>query len=151
MENLGCVLLVGQKSTFELIGIKAFIFKCTVIDNKKSFIVSKVIGHNLIPHRSEPQIATCGQAATTLWDLTMQAPVKEYKVRAHKLNHYLIFTSNLIQSNLQWGVDSVHCVRFNPVETSLLGAAASDRSVILYDTRETRPMRKVRYLMGFSF
>jgi len=72
-------------------------------------------------HRTEPQIATCGQAATTLWDLTMQAPIKEYK----------------------WGVDSVHCVRFNPVETSLLGAAASDRSIILYDTRETRPMRKV--------
>ena len=45
---------------------------------------------------------------------------------------------------LQWGVDSVHCVRFNPVETSLLGAAASDRSIILYDTRETRPMRKGR-------
>ena len=37
----------------------------------------------------------------------------------------------------------MHCVRFNPVETSLLGAAASDRSIILYDARETRPMRKV--------
>ena len=52
-------------------------------------------------------------------------------------------------------MDSVHCVRFNPVETSLLGAAASDRSVILYDTRETRPMRKVWniirfWMMGFT-
>ena len=32
--------------------------------------------------RTEPQIATCGQAATTLWDLTMQAPIKEYKARS---------------------------------------------------------------------
>ena len=56
-----------------------------------------------------------------------------------------------IQTRLfQWGVDSVHCVRFNPVETSLLGAAASDRSIILYDTRETRPMRKGWHSTGFG-
>ena len=36
----------------------------------------------------------------------------------------------------QWGVDSVHHVKFSPVEAHLLGAAASDRSIILYDTRE---------------
>ena len=36
----------------------------------------------------------------------------------------------------QWGVDSVHHVKFSPVEFHLLGAAASDRSIILYDTRE---------------
>ena len=29
------------------------------------------------------------------------------------------------------------------VESSLLGACASDRSILLYDTRESRPMRKV--------
>ncbi len=72
-------------------------------------------------HRSDPQVATCGQSQTTLWDLTLQSPVNEY----------------------QWGVDSVHCVKFNQVETNLLGACASDRSIILYDIRETRPMRKV--------
>ena len=43
----------------------------------------------------------------------------------------------------QWGVDSVHYVRFNPVETNLLAAAASDNSVMLYDTRDVGSVRKV--------
>ena len=43
----------------------------------------------------------------------------------------------------QWGVDSVHHVKFNQVETNLLGAAASDNSIILYDIRNVGPVRKV--------
>ena len=43
----------------------------------------------------------------------------------------------------QWGVDSVHHVKYNQVETHLLGAAASDNSIILYDTRNVGPVRKV--------
>lgn len=40
-------------------------------------------------------------------------------------------------------MDSVHHVRFSPVEAHLLAAAASDRSVILYDTREVGALRRV--------
>ncbi len=40
-------------------------------------------------------------------------------------------------------MDSVHHVKFNPVETNLLGAAASDNSIILYDIRNVGPVRKV--------
>jgi WD repeat and SOF domain-containing protein 1 len=40
-------------------------------------------------------------------------------------------------------VDSVHHVKFSQVETHLLGAAASDNSIILYDTRNVGPVRKV--------
>ena len=40
-------------------------------------------------------------------------------------------------------MDTVHHVNFNPVETHLLGAASGDRSIILYDTREVGPVRKV--------
>jgi len=42
-----------------------------------------------------------------------------------------------------WGVDTIHSVRFNPVETTVVAATASDRSIILYDTRESTPLRKV--------
>ncbi len=37
----------------------------------------------------------------------------------------------------------MYSVRFNPVETHLLGATASDRSVLLYDMRGSAPLRKV--------
>ena len=43
----------------------------------------------------------------------------------------------------QWGVDSVHLVKFNQVEANLLAAAASDNSIMLYDTRDVGPVRKV--------
>lgn len=71
-------------------------------------------------HRQDSSFATCGEA-TILWDSEVQSPINEY----------------------QWGVDSIHCVKFNQVEPNVLGACASDRSVILYDIREARPMRKV--------
>ena len=40
-------------------------------------------------------------------------------------------------------MDSVHYVNFNQVETNILGAAASDNSIMLYDTRDVGPVRKV--------
>lgn len=68
----------------------------------------------------EPILATCGEN-TALWNTEMQTVVREY----------------------QWGVDSIHDIKFNPTETHILGACASDRSIMLYDVRERNPMRKV--------
>jgi DDB1- and CUL4-associated factor 13 len=42
-----------------------------------------------------------------------------------------------------FGTDSLHCVRFNPVETSILVSAASDRALTLYDLRMSTPVRKL--------
>lgn len=42
-----------------------------------------------------------------------------------------------------WGVDSVHAVKFNPIETQLLAGCAADRSILLYDMRGSAPLRKV--------
>eukprot|EP00095_Tigriopus_kingsejongensis_P006685 snap_masked-scaffold25_size650667-processed-gene-1.1 protein:Tk06685 transcript:snap_masked-scaffold25_size650667-processed-gene-1.1-mRNA-1 annotation:"wd repeat and sof domain-containing protein 1" len=70
--------------------------------------------------RNKPMFATCGEA-TSLWNSEMQTIVQEY----------------------QWGVDSIHDIQFNPTETHILGACASDRSILLYDVRERNPMRKV--------
>ena len=69
---------------------------------------------------SGPEFATCGEA-TQLWSAGRSAPLKTF----------------------QWGVDSVTLVKFNPIEAHLLAAAASDRSIMLYDTRDTGPVRKV--------
>ena len=50
-----------------------------------------------------------------------------------------------------WGVDSVHSLKFNPVETNILGATASDRSIILYDMRGSTPLRKVNQTSDLKF
>lgn len=66
------------------------------------------------------KFATCGEVCQ-LWEQTRNEPIRTY----------------------QWGVDSLHDVRFNPVECNILAACASDRSIILYDTRDSGPIRKV--------
>ncbi|CAN8068371.1 unnamed protein product [Agarophyton chilense] len=50
--------------------------------------------------------------------------------------------SNPIHS-LSASPDSLHCVRWNPVETSILASAASDRSITLYDVRVKSPIRRL--------
>ena len=71
-------------------------------------------------HRYSKQFATCGES-TMLWDTGRNLPLQEF----------------------DWGVDTVHSVKFNPIEADLLAACASDRSIILYDVRASNPMRKV--------
>ncbi|XP_059612757.1 DDB1- and CUL4-associated factor 13 [Phlebotomus argentipes] len=83
-------------------------------------ILSRTVLMGISHHRSQPQFATCGEVCQ-IWDETRNEPLK----------------------TLKWGVDSLHTVAFNAVETSLLAACASDRSIILYDQREAKPLRKV--------
>lgn len=71
-------------------------------------------------HRNKPLYATCGEICQ-LWEETRNEPVKSF----------------------QWGIDGLLDVKFNQVQTNLLAACSSDRSVILYDTRDVGPMRKV--------
>ncbi len=42
-----------------------------------------------------------------------------------------------------WGADAINCVRYNPAETSLVATTASDRSIALYDIRESAAMKKI--------
>lgn len=83
-------------------------------------VASKDMVSGLTHHRSEAKFATCGENVV-LWDTQAKFPVQTYS----------------------WGVDSIHAVSFNSVESNVLGACASDRSIILYDVREKSPMRKV--------
>lgn len=83
-------------------------------------ILSRTIIMNIAHHRTENMFATCGEVCY-IWDATRNEPMK----------------------TLKWGVDTLHAIAFNPIETSLLAACASDRSIIFYDKREKNPMRKV--------
>lgn len=83
-------------------------------------ILSRTLITGLSHHRTEPIFATCGEVCH-LWEETRSEPLK----------------------TLEWGVDTLQSIAFNPVQTSLLAACASDRSIILYDKRERKPLRKV--------
>jgi len=94
---------------------------CTNHDNVPiDTIVCKHMVTGITHATNSNEFATCGEA-TQLWSTGRSAPLKTF----------------------QWGVDSVTVVAFNPVETHLLAGAASDRSIMLYDTRDTGPVRKV--------
>ena len=43
----------------------------------------------------------------------------------------------------EWGTETVHYVRFNPIEPHILAASAGDRSIALYDVRQATPLHKV--------
>ncbi|XP_044736087.1 DDB1- and CUL4-associated factor 13 [Chrysoperla carnea] len=71
-------------------------------------------------HRKKSEFVTCGEICQ-LWEETRNEPIRTF----------------------QWGVDSLHDVMFNQIQSNVLAACASDRSIILYDCRDTGPVRKV--------
>ncbi|XP_008546536.1 DDB1- and CUL4-associated factor 13 [Microplitis demolitor] len=92
----------------------------TETDEPTNTIFSRKIITGITHHRNKPLYATCGEVCQ-LWEETRNEPVKSF----------------------QWGVDGLLDVKFNLVQTNLLAACSSDRSIILYDTRDVGPMRKV--------
>ena len=91
-----------------------------VSDTPVDTILSKHMVNCLSHATNSDTFATCGEA-TQLWSRGRHVPSRTF----------------------QWGVDTIHHVRFSPVETHLLAAASSDRSIILYDCREVGPVRRV--------
>lgn len=71
-------------------------------------------------HRSESVFATSG-VAIDIWDHERTEPVQ----------------------TLNWGVDTINTVKFNQTEASILASTGSDRTVILYDLRTSRPITKL--------
>lgn len=71
-------------------------------------------------HYSQSHFATAS-SAVQVWDETRSTPLQ----------------------TLSMSVDSLHCVRYNPVEHNLIASAGSDRSIILYDVRSNTPIRRL--------
>lgn len=71
-------------------------------------------------HQSDNIFATAGETCS-IWEHTRNEPLNSFK----------------------WGVDTQHAIAFNPIETSMLATCASDRSVIFYDMRDAKPLRKI--------
>ena len=86
--------------------------------------VSTILGETVFlgmdHHSTEPMYATCGDKVD-IWDEGRSEPI----------------------SSFTWGVESISHVKFNPVETNILATCASDRSITLYDIRQSSPLQKV--------
>ncbi|ENN72947.1 hypothetical protein YQE_10418, partial [Dendroctonus ponderosae] len=83
-------------------------------------VLSKTVITAISHHRQKAIFATAGEVVQ-LWEESRNEPLRTY----------------------QWGVDSLHDIAFNMVEANIFAACASDRSIILYDTRDNGPLRKV--------
>ncbi|EDO42857.1 predicted protein [Nematostella vectensis] len=83
-------------------------------------ILGKTMFHGIDHHWKDKTFATCGEQVD-IWDEGRAEPVRSFT----------------------WGVDTIHSVKFNPVETHILASTASDRSIVLYDMRGSTPLRKL--------
>ncbi|XP_041360731.1 DDB1- and CUL4-associated factor 13-like [Gigantopelta aegis] len=92
----------------------------SVMDEPVNTILGKTVFQSMDHHWSENLFATSGECVN-IWDEERTEPIRSFT----------------------WGVDSTHHVKFNPIETHILGATAADRSILLYDMRGPVPLRKV--------
>ncbi|CAH2285734.1 DDB1- and CUL4-associated factor 13 [Pelobates cultripes] len=83
-------------------------------------ILGKSVFTGVDHHWKDGVFATCGQQVD-IWDEQRSSPMRSFT----------------------WGVDSITSVKFNPVETHVLGSCASDRNIVLYDMRQATPLKKV--------
>lgn len=83
-------------------------------------IIGKNLYHSIDHSWKSNDFATCGEQVD-IWNENRADPIRSFN----------------------WGVDTIHSIKFNPIETHLLASTASDRSIILYDMRGSAPLRKV--------
>jgi len=46
-------------------------------------------------------------------------------------------------SRIEWGADSVLAVKYNPSEENIIASTGIDRSIVLYDLRQSNPIKKI--------
>ncbi|KAG4305659.1 hypothetical protein PORY_001215 [Pneumocystis oryctolagi] len=71
-------------------------------------------------HYSEPIFAT-SSTKIDIWDENRSSPI----------------------FSMEWGTETIQTVKFNQAETNILASAGSDRSLILYDIRTSKPLSKL--------
>ncbi|VCW84329.1 unnamed protein product [Gulo gulo] len=82
-------------------------------------ILGKTACTGIDHHWKEAVSATCGQQVD-IWGEQRTRPI----------------------CSMTWGFDSISSVKFNPIETFLLGSCASDRNIVLYDMRQATPLKR---------
>jgi hypothetical protein len=124
---ISCNFFFGYELDYRAL-TKLFIFLLPKVikhwSMKEETAVQTIIGktfYTAIDHNLKKAIYTTSGERIDIWDETRHEPLKSYT----------------------WGVDSHYTVKFNPIEASILASSAADRSIILYDIRQTVPLRKI--------
>lgn len=78
------------------------------------------VAHAVSHKTKSTDFVTCGENVQ-VWKLFRDSPVRIYKL----------------------GVDTVHTIKCNPIETDVIVGCSSDRSIFLLDTRQKCPLKKV--------
>lgn len=89
-------------------------------DTPLNVIMSRTLLTGISHHKEDPIFATCGEVCY-LWEENRSVPLQTMKFQ----------------------VDTLHDVKFNMINTEILAACGSDRSIILYDKRLGKPIKKV--------
>ena len=92
----------------------------TIAYEYKAQYISKSFLYNIDHNYEEPKFATSG-AIVQVWDYERSEPITKY----------------------DWGMDAIHKLRWNPSETNIILASASDRSICLYDIRGDTPLKRI--------
>ncbi|ORX56303.1 U3 snoRNP-associated protein Sof1 [Hesseltinella vesiculosa] len=71
-------------------------------------------------HRKDPLFITSGNSVE-LWDEQRSEPIQDFA----------------------WGADSYQTVKFNQVETNIFSSCGTDRTIVLYDLRTSKPISKM--------
>jgi len=71
-------------------------------------------------------------------------PKASFAVSSDVISIYDLEKQNATPEVLRWPTttDTITNVSFNPIETSILGSAATDRSIVLYDLRTSMPLAR---------
>ncbi|CEH15598.1 Sof1-like rRNA processing protein (contains WD40 repeats) [Ceraceosorus bombacis] len=84
--------------------------------------------NSLSHHARDPRFVSAS-SAIQLWDITRGNDSAERESGALR--------------TMEWGAESINCVRFNMAETEVLASAGSDRGIVLYDLRSASPLTKM--------
>ncbi|GFR11905.1 DDB1- and CUL4-associated factor 13, partial [Trichonephila clavata] len=113
--NGDCLLSVGDDKV-----IKQWSLEEPALSEPMNAILTKTVLTGISHHRKRSIFATSGERVD-IWEGTRSEPLR----------------------SLTWGVDTVKTVKFNPIEENILGSTCNDRSIVLYDIRESVPLRKI--------
>jgi len=94
-------------------------------ESKETSPTNTIIGKyafNAIDHKRKSSIyGTTGAHIVSIWDPNRSEAIQE----------------------LEFGYDSLSCIKFNPIDTHLIATSAEDRGVCIYDLRGSTPISKV--------
>lgn len=91
----------------------------TSTDPQSSYSTKAAI--NAVDHHRSKNIFTTASSVVDVWDHSRAEPIRTF----------------------DWGTETIHAVKFNQTEVSILASAGSDRTITLYDIRSQSPIQKV--------